>query len=371
LNSQPDDLADHRPDRHPHHQGLQVRGVVKRFGDTSVLEGADLTVPVGSTVAVLGPSGGGKTTLLRILAGFETPDAGTVTVGDRLLAGPGVSVAPDKRRVGMVFQDWALFPHLTVAQNVGFGLPRGMRRGAVVADTLDMVGLSGLGDRMPHTLSGGQQQRVAIARTIAPRPEVMLLDEPFSNLDAGLRIRVRSDVHTLLRDLGITTVFVTHDQEEAFVLGDQVAVMKDGVIVQQDTPSGLYDRPRSEWIAGFVGEANLVPAHAEGNVATTPFGLVPLAEDAGGSCRVLVRPESLVLSAGGEGAVGDVEFYGHDTAYRVDLPWGRVLVRAMAAPRFHPGDPVGVAYAGPRAVSFPADGPAVTELIERPAAVPA
>ncbi len=336
-------------------EGLSVRGVFKRFGDTAVLIDADLDVAPGSTLAVLGPSGCGKTTLLRILAGFEVPDAGTVTLADRTLIAPGVFVAPEKRRVGMVFQDWALFPHLTVSENVAFGLPRSDRRGGRVEETLEMVGLEGLGHRMPHTLSGGQQQRVAIARTVAPRPSVILLDEPFSNLDADLRIRVRSEVHRLLRELGITTVFVTHDQEEAFVLGDEVAVMQNGIIVQQDSPSVLYDRPVSEWVAGFVGEANLIPAEADGLVATTPFGLVPLVDDANGSCRVLVRPESLVLSAGGDGAVTNVEFYGHDTAYRASLPWGDVLVRAMAAPRFLPGDPVTVAYAGPRAVAFAVD----------------
>ena len=212
--------------------GVDVRGVHKSFGTTAVLRDVDLDVPSGSVVALLGPSGCGKTTLLRIIAGLEAPDAGEVRVGGRLLTGPATSVPPEHRRVGMVFQDWGLFPHLTVAQNVGYGLPRGERRGARVDEALELVGLVGLGHRSPTTLSGGQQQRVALARALAPRPSVLLLDEPFSNLDAALRVQVRGEVHRLLRELGVTTVFVTHDQEEAFVLGDEVAVMSEGRVVQ-------------------------------------------------------------------------------------------------------------------------------------------
>ena len=188
-----------------------VAGLDKSFDGPPVLAGVDLEVEPGESLALLGPSGCGKTTLLRLIAGLERPNAGTVTVGDTEMAGPDAWVPPEKRKVGMVFQDWALFPHLTVGRNVGYGLPRGERDGPRVAEALEMVGLGDLADRMPETLSGGQKQRVALARAIAPRPTVLLLDEPFSNLDSALRIGVRTEVHRLLVDLAITSVFVTHD----------------------------------------------------------------------------------------------------------------------------------------------------------------
>ena len=190
---------------------ITVTAAVKRFGDVDVLRHVDLRVDAGAVVALLGPSGCGKTTLLRSIAGLERLDGGEVRIGDRLVSGPGAHVPPERRRVGMVFQDWALFPHLTVAQNVGYGLPRAQRAGARVDAALDMVGLGGLGDRSPGTLSGGQQQRVALARALAPQPGVLLLDEPFSNLDSTLRVQVRTEVHQLLAQLEVTTVFVIHD----------------------------------------------------------------------------------------------------------------------------------------------------------------
>ncbi|MEZ5136817.1 MAG: ABC transporter ATP-binding protein [Acidimicrobiales bacterium] len=192
-----------------------------------MLDDVSLRVPAGAMVALLGPSGCGKTTLLRAIAGLVAVDAGQVRVGDRVLTGDGVSVPPERRQVGMVFQDWALFPHLSVARNVAYGLGGDQRADTDrrVDDALAMVGLAGLGDRLPGTLSGGQQQRVALARALAPEPAVLLLDEPFSNLDAALRAQVRTEVHALLVRLGITTIVVTHDQEEAFVLGDEVAVL--------------------------------------------------------------------------------------------------------------------------------------------------
>ena len=279
---------------------VAAEGVSKSFeDDVVVLDGVDVAVEAGATLALLGPSGCGKTTLLRIIAGLEVPDAGTVTVGDTVLTGPDDLVPPERRRIGMVFQDWALFPHLSVARNVGFGLPRGDRRASPRIDqALELVGLGGLGDRMPATLSGGQQQRVALARAIAPRPSVLLLDEPFSNLDAALRVQVRTEIHQLLVELGITTVFVTHDQDEAFVLGDRVAVLSDGRVVQAGTPTELYQRPETRWVAGFVGDANFVPAVASGASATTAFGSVELAEPAedGDAIEVMLRPEQLEIA---------------------------------------------------------------------------
>jgi iron(III) transport system ATP-binding protein len=340
---------------------IEVSGLEKRFGRQPVLLGVDLRVAARSVVALLGPSGCGKTTLLRTLAGLEQADAGTIAVGGVPVVGPGLSVAPEKRRIGMVFQDWALFPHLDVAGNVGYGLPRKQRSRERIEAALELVGLGGLSKRQPGTLSGGQQQRVALARAIAPEPAVLLLDEPFSNLDTALRVQVRSEIHQLLIELGITTVFVTHDQEEAFVLGDEVAVMSEGVIVQQAPPADLYARPATPWVAQFVGDANLLAATSVAGVATTPIGRVPLQTHAEGPVAVLLRPEELRLTAGGDAVVELVEFYGHDTVYLVRTSDGLTLrARAGSAPSHRRGDTVTVSYAGAPAVSYQ-DRPRSTE----------
>lgn len=336
---------------------LAVQGARKSFAGEPVLKGVDLVVEAGSTVALLGPSGCGKTTLLRAVAGLEHLDEGTITLGDRVLTGPGVQLAPERRRIGMVFQDWALFPHLNVAGNVGYGLDKESRRSGRVAQTLDLVGLAGFEERMPHTLSGGQQQRVAIARAIAPRPDAILLDEPFSNLDAALRAKVRSDTYQLLRQIGMTTLFVTHDQEEAFVLGDEVAVMADGLIRQQADPADIYTRPADPWVAAFVGDANLLNVVATGTVATSPVGDLALSSSVDGYCQVLLRPEQLRLSPGSDGEVTAVEYYGHDTTYRVALGDAEVVVRAISRPRARTGDRVDVTYEGPPVMVFPASDP--------------
>jgi len=333
---------------------LEAIDVTKTFVVDPVLRGVSLRVEAGRMVALLGPSGCGKTTLLRILAGLETPDAGEVRLGDELMTGGGKDVPPERRRIGMVFQDWALFPHMSVARNVAYGLPRGPDRDRQVEDALAMVGLTGLGDRPPATLSGGQQQRVALARALAPRPAALLLDEPFSNLDTSLRVQVRTEVHHLLAEVGVTTVFVTHDQDEAFVLGDEVAVMSEGEIVQQAAPADLYDAPATPWVAGFVGDANLLVGVASGDAATTPVGGVALRDQRSGEVQVLMRPEHLQVSGGDAGVVDLVEFYGHDTVYAVRLDEGVALtVRAAQAPTHARGDRVAVTYAGPPAVAFP------------------
>jgi iron(III) transport system ATP-binding protein len=337
--------------------GVRAEGIDKRFGDVPVLHGVSVAVEPGAVLALLGPSGCGKTTLLRILAGLERPDAGTVTIGDRDVT----TVPPERRRVGMVFQDWALFPHMTVARNVGYGIGRHEAdRADRVEAALGMVGLTGLGDRLPGTLSGGQQQRVALARALAPRPAVLLLDEPFSNLDTALRVQVRSEVHALLADLDITSVFVTHDQDEAFVLGDHVAVMAEGRIVQHAEPAELYARPATPWVAGFVGDANLVDGTAAGDKADTALGAVPLAMPAGAggpvAVQVLVRPESVSIEpAPGAGAVvQQVEYHGRDTLYAVRLPSGAsVRARRQGTPVASRGERVAVTYAGPPTVAYP------------------
>jgi len=217
-----------------------------------------------------------------------------------------------------------------------------------------MVGLTGMGGRSPGTLSGGQQQRVALARALAPRPSVLLLDEPFSNLDSTLRISVRTEVHLLLDELGVTTLFVTHDQEEAFVLGDEVAVMADGAVVQQASPAQLYDAPASPWVAAFVGDANLVPGQAGGTSVATAVGRMALRSPAEGPVEVLVRPEALELRPGGDGVVEVVEYYGHDTMYVLALAGMVLRARAPGVPRLRRGDGVAVAYRGGAALAWPA-----------------
>jgi len=339
---------------------LEVEAVTKSFAEgVPVLTDVSLTVAGGSTAALLGPSGCGKTTLLRLIAGLDQPDEGRVRVGDRELTGPNQFVPPESRRIGMVFQDWALFPHLSVSRNVGFGLPRSERRTSPRIDAaLAMVGLDGLGERMPDTLSGGQQQRVALARALAPEPSVLLLDEPFSNLDASLRTQVRTDVHRLLVALGVTTVFVTHDQDEAFVLGDSVVVLSDGMVAQAGSPEDLYRRPKSRWLAGFVGQANFVDGVADGSTATTRFGTVTLLDECVGSVQVLIRPEHLKISAATvagrdaaaplqpagmvEGEVELVEFVGHSTVYLIRIGDAVLRVRSAGLPSCSRGDRVGL-----------------------------
>ncbi len=319
-----------------------------------VLLDVSLDIAAGSSLALLGPSGCGKTTLLRSIAGLERPGSGTITIDGDVVAGPSVWVPAERRRVGMVFQDWALFPHLSVAKNVAYGLERTGREDRVAAG-LALVGLADLGDRMPATLSGGQQQRVALARALAPRPRVLLLDEPFSNLDTGLRAEVRAEVHRLLLDVGITAVFVTHDQEEAFVLGDRVAVMNQGRIVQVDTPHNLYAAPSSRWVAEFVGEASLFACSATGDKASTPFGQLELEQPHNGPVDVLLRPEQLALTAGDSATVELVEFYGHDAMVYLSVDGQSVRVRTGPNPGVRRGDRVAMAFTGDPVRAFPRD----------------
>jgi iron(III) transport system ATP-binding protein len=341
----------------PHSAGsgaLVVEGLDKAFGPLRVLDGAGLRAPAGRVVALLGPSGCGKTTLLRCIAGLERPDAGQVRLDDRPLSGPGVFVPPERRRIGMVFQDGALFPHLTVAGNVGYGLRRAERAGGRVEEALELVDLAGFGDRLPASLSGGQQQRVALARALVTHPSVLLLDEPFSNLDTILRVQIRGEVQRLLAGLGVTAVFVTHDQEEAFVVGDEVAVMLGGRVVQQAVPAELYRAPASRAVAAFLGDANLVPGVASAGLADTALGRVPLRASLRGDVDVLLRPEQLRVTAGRGATIDAVEYYGHDAVYLTRLAGGdAVRVRVLDAPEFGPGDRVDLAYVGGATVGYP------------------
>jgi len=337
---------------------LVLRGVSKSFGTTPVLRGVDLTVPQGALAAVLGPSGCGKTTLLRIVAGFDTADAGEVVIDGQVVFGPGSNVPPERRRVGMVPQEGALFPHLSVAGNVGFGLPRG-RRSTRVDEMLELVGLGGYGTRMPAELSGGQQQRVALARALAPGPALVLLDEPFSALDTGLRAALREDVRVALRVTGATAVLVTHDQQEALSTADVVAVLQGGAIAQAGSPADLYRAPRDLDVATFVGEAVVLDAVLRGgDAADCALGTLPVrAADRAPGARgtVVLRPEQLLLGPPDRGVPARVEgvvFYGHDSLVRLALTDGSVSVtaRTIDGHHLHINDEVGLTVSSP--VSF-------------------
>ena len=281
-------------------------------------------------LALLGPSGCGKTTTLRLIAGFERPDAGSVVLDGEEVAGRQPLRARGTRRVGVVFQDYALFPHLTVARNVGYGVERD-RRTERVAEMLELVGLADAGDRLPHELSGGQQQRVALARALAPDPALVLLDEPFSNLDAALRADVRAEVRAILAAAEATTVFVTHDQEEALSLADRIAVMRDGRILQVDTPLDVYARPDDRFVATFVGDADVLPGQADDGRVVTAIGALALdAPVRRGAVDVVVRPERvrLRLDGAGDGVVAEITYFGHDQLIAVRLADGTACGRA-------------------------------------------
>jgi iron(III) transport system ATP-binding protein len=308
---------------------LEIKGLAKSFNGHSVLHDIDLDLQPDTMTAVVGSSGCGKTTLLRLIAGFETPDAGTITIDGRPVASPESAVAPHRRGVGYVAQDGALFPHLTVGQNIAYGL-RGTARDAVrarVGELLETVSLdTSYASRRPHQLSGGQQQRVALARALARQPVLMLLDEPFSALDTGLRASTRKAVAGLLADAGVTTLLVTHDQEEALSISDQVAVMRDGRFTQVGSPQQVYRNPTDRFTAEFLGDCISVPCTVASGVADCALGRVPVqASAADGPATLVLRPEQLVATVvsdseqlDGMGTVIATEFLGHDVLLTID-----------------------------------------------------
>lgn len=342
---------------------LVFRGVRHAYGANQVLKGVDLTVAPGEIVCLLGASGCGKTTLLRLAAGLEPLQEGRIELGGQVIAEPGREVPPERRGVGFVFQDYALFPHLTVAENVAFGLRFAARgeRAARVADALERVGLTSHRDAFPHMLSGGQQQRVALARALAPLPSVLLLDEAFASLDTRLREQVRDDTLHVLQTAGIATLLVTHDSEEAMFMADRIALMREGRILQLGTPEALYFSPADRYVATFLGEVNRLPARVREGRAETALGSLPakgLAEAT--AAEVLVRPEGLCLGSL-EGEVAEVEacrLLGASTMVHLALPDGQggvlhLHARLQAGRRLARGDRVTVGLDPERAFVFP------------------
>jgi ABC-type Fe3+/spermidine/putrescine transport system ATPase subunit len=315
---------------------VSLETLVKSYGTTPVVKGLSLHLPAGQFLSLLGPSGCGKTTTLRMVAGLERPDSGTIRIGDDVVDGPGAHVPPERRGLAMVFQSYAVWPHLTVAKNVAYplerqGVPRA-EHGARVTEALAQVHLSPFAERMPHALSGGQLQRVALARALAARPRVLLLDEPLSNLDAALREELRGELASLRARLGTTMLYVTHDQAEALALSDQVAVMNKGVLEQLAPPGELYEAPATPFVAGFVGGSNVLDGAVESGAFVTSgqrFSLPAGANAPDGPATLAVRPEDVQVGSGTSLALTARLFLGSTTEYRFAL--GDTVLRGTGA----------------------------------------
>ena len=344
---------------------LELARIGKRFGADrpAAVDGLTLTLEAGRILVLLGPSGCGKTTTLRLIAGFEEPDEGLITIGGRVVAQAGSQgVPPEERGVGVVFQDYALFPHLTVEENVAFGLARRPRtaRSAQVARILDLIGLGDLARRYPHELSGGQQQRVATARALAPEPALLLLDEPFSNLDADLRAQMRDEVEKTLRATKTTAIFVTHDQEEAFTIADEVGVLNAGRLEQLGPPETIYHRPATPFVAEFVGAADFLPGVVTSEGIVTEIGVFGHGErrEPGTKVRVMIRPDDVtfVPDEAGEAVLTRRYFRGSETLYCLGLPsGGRVHSSQPSSAAFATGQRVRPEAHVLHVVAFPAE----------------
>lgn len=316
---------------------LELSHVSRHFGNIKAVDSISFAVQAGQFVTLLGPSGCGKTTTLRLIAGFETPDNGAIRFQNQAIADRNIFVPPKDRHIGMVFQDYALFPHLNVAQNIGFGLQKNVNKKTTrIAEMLELVGLEGLEARMPFELSGGQQQRVALARALAPAPAMLLLDEPFSSLDAALRAQLRTEMRAILRRTGITCIFVSHAQDEALSLSDIVVVMFNGKTAQIAPPEMLYNYPATLEVATFVGEANLISGVAHGTFAETPLGKNELLQPASGKGQILIRPEAVEFlpKESDEGVSAHVlwsEYYGHDRRIGLNLSNGTQITARIAS----------------------------------------
>jgi len=356
---------------------LYLERLTKQFSSATVaaVSSVTLTLNQGDLLALLGPSGCGKTTLLRLIAGFEQPQSGSIAIAGQPVAGSGAWIPPEKRGVGMVFQDYALFPHLTVSQNVAFGLKR--KPGSVVMqrvkEVLTLVGLQEMEQRYPHQLSGGQQQRVALARALAPHPFLVLLDEPLSNLDVQVRLRLRQELREILKAAGTSAVFVTHDQEEALSIADRLAVMRQGHLEQLDTPELVYRQPASRFVAEFVAQANFLLAHRQGQVWQTAVGDLPsdlpiklvrngsnsLAQSEGiepDRIELMVRQEELMLvpDPSSPVVIRDRQFLGREYRYRLQTASGQELVaRTSMGTALSIGTPVRVSITAETLPAFP------------------
>jgi iron(III) transport system ATP-binding protein len=349
-------------------QGLVVEDVRHAFGSREVVKGVSLHIPTREILCILGPSGCGKSTLLRVIAGLEELQHGRVLVDDEIMAGDGIDIPPESRSMSLLFQDFALFPHLNVIENVNFGLAHlpPDERDKRAREVLGQVGMLGYLHSYPHVLSGGEQQRIALARARAPRPQVMLLDEPFSNLDVRLRNQLRDLVLHVLKQSSASTLIVTHDPEEAMFMGDRIAVMRDGVIVQEGTPEDLYHAPVDTFVAGLFSEVNRIPGVVANGMVETVLGPVPAPDMAeGAEVVVLVRPETLgIVEPGGPAPTARVmtaRMLGRSSLVHlsVDQPGKEVLhlhIRTMARTRPAEGDIVGIRFDPDAAFVFPDDG---------------
>src|SRR5688572_21642693 len=335
---------------------LEVRELSHAYGSHQVVAGLTFSLARGAIGCLLGPSGCGKTTVLRCIAGFEAVQAGEIRLAGRLVSGPGMMVTPEKRRIGMVFQDYALFPHLTVAANIAFGLHSDPQRAARVRELSELVGLSAALDKYPHEISGGQQQRVALARALAPRPELLLLDEPFSNLDVDLRERLSLEVRDIIKASGATAVLVTHDQQEAFAMADEIGVLHEGHLQQWDNPYNLYHRPANRFVADFVGQGVFLPATAlNGRQLQIELGVLQGDSQGLQNLEVLLRPDDVVHddAAPTQAEVVHKAFRGAEILYTLRLASGQKVLALVPSHHNHAlGEKIGIRLDVDHVVAF-------------------